>query len=132
MTILPAQALSVRQPWAWAIVSGHKDIENRSAVAVSKGDMKPREICIHASKGMTQYEYDDAASFMRELGVDCPPPANLIRGAGKVPTACCEFAVVDIKIGQEVCRVWKEEDARLIALLLDVHFDESPCEQPVD
>jgi ASCH domain len=23
-------ALSVRQPWAWAIVSGYKDVENRS------------------------------------------------------------------------------------------------------
>ncbi len=50
---LPTKALSVRQPWAWAIIYGGKDIENRTAVSVRKGTMEPKEICIHASKGMT-------------------------------------------------------------------------------
>lgn len=27
---LPTVALSIRQPWAWLIVQGHKDIENRT------------------------------------------------------------------------------------------------------
>lgn len=31
--ILPRKALSVRQPWAWAIIFGGKPIENRSAGA---------------------------------------------------------------------------------------------------
>ncbi|WP_409188395.1 hypothetical protein [Bradyrhizobium sp. RDM4] len=31
---LPEFALSVRQPWAWAIIHGGKDVENRSAPAV--------------------------------------------------------------------------------------------------
>lgn len=78
---LPAVALSVRQPWAWAIVSGHKDVENRSTVAVTKGEMRPRAIAIHAAKGMTQEEYEVAADFMQTLGIVCPRPDQLVRGA---------------------------------------------------
>jgi hypothetical protein len=29
VTVSALKALSIRQPWAWLIVSGHKDIENR-------------------------------------------------------------------------------------------------------
>lgn len=76
----PILALSVRQPWAWAIIYGGKDVENRSQAAVSKGGMKPRSICIHASKGMTQQEYQSAASMMADIGVKCPPPDELVRG----------------------------------------------------
>ena len=47
-------ALSVRQPWAWAIVYGGKDVENRSTFAVTKAGFDPRPICIHAAKGMTR------------------------------------------------------------------------------
>ena len=39
-------------------------------------------------------------------------------GAGQLPTECCEFAVVDTEAGIEICRVWKEADARRIARLL--------------
>lgn len=79
---LPRQALSVRQPWAWAIIVGGKDIENRSVFAITKGDMRSGcRIAIHAGKGMTQEEYADGADFMRALGVTCPPPHELVRGA---------------------------------------------------
>lgn len=80
MTI-PTKALSVRQPWAWAILHGGKDIENRSWKAVNHGLNVRGEIVLHAAKGMTRYEYEDAASFMASIGVDCPPPADLTRGA---------------------------------------------------
>lgn len=73
-------ALSVRQPWAWAIIHAGKDIENRSALAVRHG-MKPRRIAIHAAKGMTRWEYENAADFMTSIGVTCPAPADLVRGA---------------------------------------------------
>lgn len=39
------KALSIRQPWAWLIVKGHKDIENRTWSTSYRG-----EILIHASK----------------------------------------------------------------------------------
>jgi hypothetical protein len=78
---VPTIALSVRQPWAWAIIHGGKDIENRSAAAVRHG-MKPGRIAIHASKGMTRDEYEDAEAFMsRTLGIAVPPPDQLVRGA---------------------------------------------------
>lgn len=79
--LIPEIALSIRQPWAWAIVAGHKDVENRSTFAVTKGEMRPRRIAIHAANGMTRDEYDEAAEFMAGLGVRCPRPDALIRGA---------------------------------------------------
>lgn len=78
---LPRDALSVRQPWAWAIVAGVKDIENRTTFAVTKGSMSARPVAIHASKSMTRNEYEEAADFMASLGVECPRPDDLIRGA---------------------------------------------------
>ncbi len=78
---IPEIALSVQQPWAWAITEGGKDIENRSRFAVTKGDMKPRRIAIHASLGMTRDDYEDAARFMAQIGVVCPLPYELARGA---------------------------------------------------
>lgn len=78
---LPAIALSVRQPWAWALVTGHKDIENRSTFAVSKAGFDPCPVAIHAAQGMTKAEYEYAAEFMESLGVQCPHPAGLVRGA---------------------------------------------------
>ena len=48
------KAISIRQPWAWLIVNGYKDIENRSWPTRLRG-----EVLVHASKGMTRAEYDD-------------------------------------------------------------------------
>lgn len=71
----PELALSVRQPWAWAIIYAGKDIENRSWQAVNHGLKIRGEICIHAAKGMTQAEYDSASDFMLSIGIACPRPA---------------------------------------------------------
>ena len=81
MIPLPQVALSVRQPWAWAIIHGGKDVENRSAFAVSKGSFEPKRICIHASIGMTRQEYRHARLFMLAIGVGCPRPDMLVRRA---------------------------------------------------
>ena len=61
---LPPLALSVRQPWAWAIIHAGKDVENRSWQAVNHGLRRRGRIAIHAAKGLTRDEYDDA----REIG----------------------------------------------------------------
>lgn len=55
---LPTKALSIRQPWAWLVVNGHKDIENRTWATRFRGP-----VLIHAAKGMTRQEYEDAADF---------------------------------------------------------------------
>lgn len=80
MSDLPKIALAVRQPWAWAIIHGRKDIENRVARAVTMGGMKPGRICILASKGLRKEEYEDAADFINGQGLVVPAPGDLPRG----------------------------------------------------
>ncbi|MBS4017470.1 MAG: hypothetical protein KGZ68_04450 [Dechloromonas sp.] len=82
MIIIPQLALSVRQPWAWALIYGGKDVENRSPRALKFMSFCKAldRLTIHASKGMTKDEYDAAAEFMAGIGVVCPPPGELLRG----------------------------------------------------
>lgn len=94
---VPAIALSVRQPWAWAIVYGGKDIENRSEPAVRNGGMRAqigKRIAIHASKGMTRDEYESGRSFMASIGVTCPAACDLERG-GIIGAAFLETIVAE-------------------------------------
>jgi len=70
-----AKALSIRQPWAWLIVNGHKDIENRDWLTHFRG-----EVLIHAAKGMTRDEYAFAFALAEENGVKLPPFGELERG----------------------------------------------------
>ncbi len=81
MQTLPDLALSVRQPWAWAILHGGKIIENRSLGAIRAGGMKPGRICLHAAKGMKEAEYRYGLWRLQRHGVLCPPPDALPRGA---------------------------------------------------
>ena len=75
MSDLPKLALSIRQPWAWAICHAGKDIENRSWQTKYRG-----LICIHAAKGMTGMEFDNAAGYMGGIGVHPPRGLSLPRG----------------------------------------------------
>lgn len=85
------RALSIRQPWAWLIVNGHKDIENRVWSTRYTGPL-----VIHASKGMTNDEYDDVVEFL-----DCDfrlrniqlPDRKLIERGGIVGVAHCKGSV---------------------------------------
>jgi hypothetical protein len=72
-------AISVRQPWAWAIVYGGKDVENRSAPRRFQPAVGHR-VLIHASKTMSADEYAAAVAFMAGLGVRCPAPPDLAFG----------------------------------------------------
>lgn len=36
-----------------------------------------------------------------------------------MPTDCCDYGVISLETGKEVCRVWLEQDARKIAVLLN-------------
>ncbi|KAF1046352.1 MAG: hypothetical protein GAK35_01037 [Herbaspirillum frisingense] len=56
------KALSIRQPWATLIVLGYKDVENRSWPTRHRGPT-----LIHAAKGMTRGEYDDAKELVDQL-----------------------------------------------------------------
>lgn len=78
---VPKLALSVRQPWAWAIIHAGKDIENREWKCTNPGLRQRGRVAIHASAGMTRDDYQEGFAQMRGLGIRCPAPADLIRGA---------------------------------------------------
>ena len=75
------KALSIRQPWAWLIVNGLKDIENRdwnerypgtadARALIRSGDL----FLIHAGKGMTKDEYEDALDTCHHVSRSKPFP----------------------------------------------------------
>jgi hypothetical protein len=68
------KALSIRQPWAWLILQGGKDIENRTWPTKIRG-----RVLVHASKGMTRAEYAGASHF-----TSLPPFENLQRKCGGI------------------------------------------------
>ncbi len=68
------KALSIRQPWAWLIVHGSKDIENRSWHTKFRG-----RFLVHASQGMTQREYADACNFCHRKGLGQPPRYDVLK-----------------------------------------------------
>lgn len=60
------KALSIRQPWAWAILYAGKTVENRNWSTRYPGYLDARwlscsrkEFLIHASSGLTRAEYND-------------------------------------------------------------------------
>ncbi len=72
---LPPVALSIRQPWAWLIVQGYKDVENRTWATGNRGPF-----LIHAAKGMTLEEYNHARWIATRNGVTIPAARDLERG----------------------------------------------------
>jgi len=79
----PPLILSIRQPWAWLILNGGKNIENRTWPTNVRG-----RVLIHASKGMTRAEYDDAMNFVvtnpRIPLTFAPPDFNQLERGGLV------------------------------------------------
>lgn len=72
------QALSLTQPWAWLVVHGGKNIENRRWNTKRRG-----EFLIHAAKRMHVLDdYASAYEFALDLGEDpaLPEPEALERG----------------------------------------------------
>lgn len=71
--------LSVRQPWAWLIVNGWKNVENRTRRTAFRG-----RVFIHASLRMTKGDYDACVFFVASihpfLASKIPPMSDLPRG----------------------------------------------------
>ena len=66
--------ISVRQPWAWLIVAGHKDIENRTWRTSYRGPL-----LIHASQAMEEDDFPMQRQWIKESGIVIPE--DLPRGA---------------------------------------------------
>jgi hypothetical protein len=73
------RALSLRQPWLYAVLYLGKHVENRRWRRKVEGD-----VLLHAAKGCTQKEYDAAVQWMVGRGLispsDLPPLDKLTRG----------------------------------------------------
>jgi hypothetical protein len=76
--MIDLRALSLRQPWAWAILHAGKDIENRKWNTRVRG-----RIALHAAYGMTLEEYQDGCDFINSIKPNIVVPAfeQIIRGA---------------------------------------------------
>ena len=76
------KAISINQPWAWLIVNGYKDIENRSWATKVRG-----EVLIHASKKIDE----NFCYFTWENVIGDSIPTNLFTGGiiGKVDIVDC-------------------------------------------
>lgn len=79
------KALSIRQPWAWAICYAGKDIENREWYTSYRGN-----ILIHASKTIDNYGYD----FLNSRNIVPFSPKKILTG-GFVGTATIIDCVLD-------------------------------------
>lgn len=78
------RALSIQQPWAWLIVNGHKDVENRSWPTNVTGD-----VLIHAGQKFDRLGYDYVADEFPEIPM--PLPSEFARGGivGSVEVTGC-------------------------------------------
>jgi hypothetical protein len=83
------KALSIRPPWAWAILHAAKDIENRTWKTNIRG-----AIAVHSSQTMSRSYYDWAIEEIKKTapGTKVPPYAEMVRGAivGLVDIIGCE------------------------------------------
>lgn len=72
------KAITVRQPWAWAIIHAGKDIENRSWKTNLRG-----RIAIHAGAGMTRAEYEEGRKSIlrRKPKIKIPAYEDMARSA---------------------------------------------------
>ncbi len=71
------KTLSVRQPYAWLLVNGIKDVENRTWNTPYRGPL-----LIHASaKAMTRDDWDWLREVCGDYEIPVPDPAAIHLGA---------------------------------------------------
>jgi len=70
------KALTLWQPWAWCVIHGGKDIENRTWATRYRGPL-----LIHAARRADRDEYNFAASIIgHEIGIIVPAFDDVRRG----------------------------------------------------
>ena len=82
------KAISIRQPWAWLIVQGYKDVESRTWATKHRGP-----ILIHVGKTLDP-AFDELRQELREGDIHVPPRKELPRG-GVVGRAAIVDCVTD-------------------------------------
>src|SRR5271157_978942 len=83
----PTLALSIRQPWAWAVIHAGKDVENRSENMARRAEkLIGQTVLIHAGKTVDLDGFDALDNF----GIY--PPEDLLLG-GVIGSARIEAVV---------------------------------------
>lgn len=77
---LPLKALSIRQPWTWAILNAGKDVENRPWKTKGRG-----RVCLHASKSAVRTDLAGFHEFLIVagnplIGLEVPHDTTFQRG----------------------------------------------------
>jgi hypothetical protein len=70
------KALSIHQPWAWAILHAGKTVENRGWPTRYRGPL-----LIHASKTRSSYDREALVDWAKVYGVALPRWEELVAGA---------------------------------------------------
>lgn len=102
------RALTVRQPWAWGLIHGGKDVENRNwaparGLAPDLFDANPLRILIH-----TGLAFDTAAAHPHP-DLDMPNPRTLPRGVTYGLVTVRTWHASSVCGGS--CSPWAEVDA---------------------
>lgn len=61
------KVITIKQPWAWLILHGFKDMENRTWYTRHRGPL-----AIHASARLEQAQFDAARDIAEPLGIEIP------------------------------------------------------------
>lgn len=69
-------ALTVQEPWAWAILRAGKTVENRSWKMPAR--LVGERVALHTSK---TYDHEGASWIRHEFGIEVPTPSELSLGA---------------------------------------------------
>lgn len=91
------KAISIRQPWAWAVIHASKDVENRSWRTAHRGDL-----LVHAS---SKIDRDAWEWIYRRTGILVPPIEQLERGA-----VIGIVRLVDVRENRETDSRWRMND----------------------
>lgn len=70
------KALSIHQPWSWAILHGGKAVENRTWPTSYRGPL-----LIHASKSKASFDRQNADVWRDLYGVQLPSWESMVKGA---------------------------------------------------
>ena len=75
------KAISIQQPWAWLIVNGYKDLENRTWATKHRG-----RVLIHAPKTVDKAAFQAQRDWVRLCGIQVPDdlPTGAIVGAATI------------------------------------------------
>ena len=82
------KALSIRQPWAWLIVNGYKDIENRTWSTDFRG-----RVYVHTGRKIKSGDFPEQRDYITESGIILPeePPLGAIVGEVTI-TDCVDYS----------------------------------------